>query len=291
MKNGALRVLGAELSRLVTSRATWVGGAFAFLVPLLRIWASSVGERAKRFEAAAEGRDGPVGLESGTGWSMLVDGWRAGLMLITALLLVQSARTIAGDRETGVMRLATTRAASRIGAVLGRALLGPILVVSLVALSGLGAWIGTIFIGGGDFGNLVEFGGELFGPDGVELILTDLRKSLLIASLGLMSIHSFGLLVSSLVRGPVLALAGSFAAIVLWDVFKESVGESNMFVFATHAPTFSDSSPMIEMTKISRGMSDGMVSEFAIRTGLFFPATEAILFVAVACFFVRRMRL
>ncbi|MEL6428628.1 MAG: hypothetical protein AAFZ87_13655 [Planctomycetota bacterium] len=290
MSAGALRVLRAEMVRLATSRTAWVGAAMALIVPILRVGASAVAERARRFEAAAEGRE-IGGLESGTGWAMLVDGWRAGLMLVTALLLVQSARTVAGDRESGVLRLATTRSASRTGAVVGRALMGPILVLGLVALTGLGAWCGAALLGGGDFGNLVEYGDELFGPEGVSLIVEDLQRALLIASLGLMSIHAFGIVVSSIVPGPVVALAVSLAGLVLWDVFKGSVGEANLFVFATHAPTFDDSSPMVEMAKISRGMSDGLVSDLAFRTGLLFPAAEGLLFVALACLAVRRARI
>lgn len=277
MRNGALLVLRAELFRLLTSRAAWAGAAMAFAVPLLRIFASKVAGRST--------------LESGTGWAMLVDGWRAGLMLVTALLLVQSARSIAGDRESGVLRLAVTRSASRTGAVIGRALVGPLLVAGLVLLTGLGAWVGTQFIGGGDFGNLIDSGYELFGEDGVEAVLTDLRSALGIASLGLAAVHAFGLLTSALVPGPLIALAVSLAGLVLWDVFKGVIGSANLFVFATHAPTFSDSSPMVEMAKISRGMSDGIVSEEMVRTGLLFPAAQGILFVALACVAVRNKRL
>ena len=72
----------------------------------------------------------------------------------------------------------------------------------------------------------------------------------------MIAVHGFGLLVSSTSRGPVLALAGSLATILLWDVFKEDLGDARWFVFASHAPTFADGSGMREMASFARGMSD-----------------------------------
>ena len=152
--SGALRVLRAELVRMLGSRAAWIGAALILAVPALRIWAASFAQRAKALQAMGSGET-LTGLSEGTGWAMLVSGWRAGLMLATALLLVQGARCLAGDRETGVLRLAVTRSASRSGAVVGRALLGPILVLGMLLLSGLAAYLATS-VAGGDFGDLIE---------------------------------------------------------------------------------------------------------------------------------------
>ena len=103
-----LRVLQAELVRICASRAAWLGLA---LVALIAPQGAGrvLAQRAKEIEHLTGGGGAP-GLTEGDGWALLVDGWRAGLMLATALLLVQSARALAGDRETGVFRLAVTRA-------------------------------------------------------------------------------------------------------------------------------------------------------------------------------------
>lgn len=289
MRNGALLTLRAELFRVATSLIAWVAAVLTVLVSVLRVWASVVGERIRRAEAAASGRELTSDLESGTAWPMLVDGWRAGLMMATALLLVAGARTVAGDRESGLLRLGVTRSTSRVGAVVGRALVGPVLVAALVTLSGLGAWFGATVIGGGDFGDQMMFGSPLFAAEEVH---DSLVLALVIASLGLVAVHAFGVLVSALIPGPLIAVAVALTSIVLWDVFKDAAGsDAAGFVFATHAPTFADSSPMIEMVKISRGMSDGVISDEVRAKGTFFPAVEAVLFVALACLALRRKRI
>ena len=45
--SGALRVLRAELVRMLGSRAAWIGAALILAVPALRIWAASFAQRAK----------------------------------------------------------------------------------------------------------------------------------------------------------------------------------------------------------------------------------------------------
>ena len=281
--SGALRVLRAEFVRLVTSRVGLVTGLLLIWIPALRVWASIVASRAKDIERAASGSE-QLGLTEGTGWALLVDGWRAGLMLGTALLLVQSARALAGDRETGVLRLAVTRSASRSGAVVGRALLGPVLVILVVGLTGLGAYLATK-MAGADFGDLVEDDFTIFSGDEVR---SELQRALGPVMAGLVAVHAFGLLVSSVSKGPVLALAGSLAAILLWDVFKEDTGEFRFFVFATHAPTFADGSAMKELAGFARGYSDAGLPDAVINMGLVLAPAQALVFVALAALALRK---
>lgn len=281
--SGALRVLRAELARMLGSRAAWLGAAMIVAVPVLRIWAASFAQRAKALQAVGSGET-VAGLSEGTGWAMLVSGWRAGLMLATALLLVQAARSLAGDRETGVLRLAVTRSASRSGAVVGRALMGPLLVVGMMALAGVTSYLAASAVGG-DFGDLVEDDYAIFTADEV---LVELRRALLVASLGLVAVHAFGLLVSSVARGPVLALAGSLALVLVWDVFKDDFGVARWWVFASHAPTFADGSAMFEMVKFANGYSDAGLPEAIVNMGLILPPVEALAFVALAALAIRR---
>ena len=281
--SGSLRVLRAEFLRLITSRTGMLTGLILLWIPAFRVWAAVFASRAKDISRAASGSE-PIGLTEGTGWAFLVDGWRAGLMLGTALLLVQSARALAGDRETGVLRLAVTRSASRSGAVVGRALLGPVLVVLMVALTGLGAYLATRFVGA-DFGDLVEDDFMIFSADEVR---SELIRALGPVVAGLVAIHAFGLLVSSISKGPVLALAGSLAAILLWDVVKGDTGESKFFVFATHAPTFADGSAMKELAGFARGYSDAGLPDAVINMGRTLPPIQALVFVALAALALRK---
>ena len=281
--SGALRVLRAEFVRLITSRTGMATALLLVCIPALRVWAAVLATRAKDIQRAASGSD-QIGLTEGTGWALLVDGWRAGLMLGTALLLVQGARALAGDRETGVLRLAITRSASRSGSVVGRALLGPVLVVLVVALTGLGAYLATK-MAGANFGDLIEDDFTIFSADEVR---SELIRALGPVAAGLMAVHAFGLFVSSVSKGPVLALAGSLAAVLLWDVFKEDFGESRFFVFASHAPTFADGSAMKELAGFARGYSDAGLPEAVINMGRILPPLQALVFVALAALVLRK---
>ena len=252
---GSFRVLRAELVRICASRSAWLGLALVALIPALRVWAAVLAQRAKEIERMAGGGSAP-GLSEGNGWALLVDGWRAGLMLATALLLVQSARALAGDRETGVFRLAVTRSASRSGAVVGRALMGPVVTLVMVLVAG----------GRGE----------------------ELHYALVGALVAMIAVHGFGLLVSSASRGPVLALAGSLATILLWDVFKEDLGDARWFVFASHAPTFADGSGMREMASFARGMSDAGHPEAVHNMGLVLSPAAWVVSVVLACLALRR---
>lgn len=280
--SGAFRVFRAEIARLMTSRVAWLGAFLLVAVTILRIWAAEIAQRAREVEAIASGRE-VIGITSGTGWSMLADGWRAGMALATVLLLVQSARSVAGDRETGVFRLAVTRSASRAGAVVGRALVGPFLTLTMIALSGVSAFAATKLFGG-DFGDLTE-------QDYVFWTALEMRQEFFRALqpifLGMAAMHSFGLFVSSLARGPVLALAGSLALVLVWDVFKEDTGEYQYFVFASHAPTFADSSAMSEMKSFTRGMSDANIPDAVFNMGRVLSPAEAIVLVLLACLVIQ----
>lgn len=284
--SGALRVLWAELLRMAGSRTAWVGMLLVALVPALRVWAAVLAQRAKELERLASG-GGPPGLEEGRGWALLVDGWRAGLMLATALLLVQAARALAGDREHGVLRVAVTRSASRSGAVVGRALMGPILTVAMVLASGAGAFLAARALGG-DFGDLVEDDYTVFSAGEVR---EELHKALIGVFLAMVAVHAFGMFVSSLSRGPVLALAASLATILMWDVFKEDLGDARWYVFASHAPTFADGSAMAEMASFARGMSDAGHPEAIHNMGLTLSPAAALLWVLLACLAMRKRRI
>lgn len=283
--SGTWRVFSAELYRLVRSRVAWVAGAFLFLVPVLRVFAARVVDSSSRLEAARAGRE-LLGLDEGLGWAPLVEGWRAGLALGALLLLIHGARTLAGDRDSGVLRLASTRTASRAALVVGRALLGPILVLLVVAFSGLGAWLAARqwF----DFGPLVEDDYLILS---VSELLGELRLAVLAALPALWAVHTFGLFVSSLARTSTGAVASSVAVFLAFDLFKEALGESRLWVFASYAPSFVDSSAMQSMASVALGYSDAYFAPGLLRMNFILPWPQAILLVLLAAVVSGRRRL
>ncbi len=283
--NGALRVLGAEWGRLVSARTARVSAVLLAAVPMLRVAASVAGSKLEALQQEARGT-AAVGLDGGRAWAPFIDGWRAGLTLGLALLLVHAARSLAGDRESGVLRIAVTRSASRTGALVGRALLGPIMVLLVALLSGLGAFAAASLVG--DLGPLVE---DDFTIATVAELRGELVRSLSVALLGLVSVHAFGLLVSTAARGAVIALAASLATLLLWDVFKASLGDAQWWVFASHAPTFIDGSAMNEMAGVARGYSDKGLADDVFRRGLVLAPVSTVVMLVVSALVLRRRAL
>ena len=217
---GTWRVFRAESFRLIRSRVTQLASLFLVIVPCLHVAAARFVDSAERLKAARGGRK-LLGLEEGRGWAPMVEAWRVGLALGALLLLIHGARAIAGDRDSGVLRLASTRTASRQALAFGRALTGPPLVLAVVALSGLGAWLTTLMWF--DFGPLVEDGYVILEADEVR---RELVRAIASSIPALMAVHAFGLLVSSVSRGATLAVAISVALFLAFDLFKDSLGQN-----------------------------------------------------------------
>lgn len=283
--SGAWRVFRAECYRLLRSRATQLSAAFLFLVPAMHVAAARFVDSAERLDAARRGRE-VLGLEEGRGWAPMVEAWRVGLALGALLLLIHGARTIAGDRDSGVMRLASTRTASRLGLAAGRVGLGPLLVVAVVVMSGLGAWMATGFWF--DFGPLVE--------DGYPIMETDeLRHELVMAIASAMpalwAVHALGLMISAISRGATLAVASSVALFLAFDLFKGSLGQARYWLFATYSPSFIDNSAMQEMVGLAHGYSDAGFPEALMRMSFLLPGPQALLLAGVAAMVLTRRRL
>ena len=243
---GTGRVFRAELARLACVRATWIVAVLLCGTSAARAWIGL------GWSAAGLAGDDPV--TSGAGWAPLVDGWRTGLTLGSAVLLAAAARGLAADREAGVLRLATTRSASRGAIVLGRLLLAPVLVPAVVVLTGAGA-LAVV---------LVADDGTLLGPlveDGYELLLAaelraELGSGLLAVLPPLLAVWALGLAVSALSRSPAVAVTAALALLLAFDLFKEELGDPAAWVFLTHVPTPWDSSAFHELSGFARGFAD-----------------------------------
>lgn len=282
---GTWRVFRAELYRLLRSRATHLTALGLGLVPVLHVVAARSFESAQRLEAARSGRE-LLGLEEGRGWVPMIDAWRVGLALGALLLLIHGARAIAGDRERGVLRLASTRTASRWALAAGRVLLGPFLAVAVTAICGFTAWAtASLWF---EFGDLVEDGDVI-------LEAAELRHELWVA-LGsalpaLWGVHALGLLISALSRGGTLAVATSVALFLAFDLFKASLGLARYWCFATFSPSLLDESAMAEMVGMAHGYSDAGYTQALVRMGFLLPGPQAALLAIAAAVVLSRRRL
>jgi len=276
---GTLLVARAELGRMCRLRSSLILG---FLVALLAALRAFVGIGAATAERG--GADDPI--SSGGGWAPLVDGWSAGLLLGTLFLLTHAARSIAGDRESGVLRLAITRSVSRGGLIWGRLLVSPLLVLLVVLLPGLAAY--AVVALGSDFGPLVEDGYEIFTA---EELGGELRRGVLAILPGLLATYAFGLLVSSFASTATTAVASALGLFLAFDLFKEALGDSHYWVFASHVPTPWDTSAWSELPGVMRGFSDAGFPEALVRVGWAVAFPAALLCAAVACLVLARRRL
>lgn len=267
---GTLRVFRAELVRLLHLRSTWGVGAL--------LAACSAARALLAVAAAAASRQGsPDPVSSGAGWAPLVDGWRVGLVLGVLLILAFAARSLAGDREAGVLRLAVTRSVARPALVWGRLLLSPLLALVVVIITGLAAWLATV--GSLDFGPFVEDGYQLLAAE-------ELRAEVLWGALAvvpaMVATFALGLAVSALARSATGAVAGALGLFLAFDLFKEALGDGRYWVFAAHAPTLADTSAWSELPGVARGFSDaGFPAEF-LDLGLLLPWPEALLLAILA---------
>jgi len=285
--SGTLRVFAAETYRLSRSRATAATAVFLAGVAALRVTGAWIGDRsayaAAVQRALSQDRPLPPLPPVGNAWGPFADGWLAGLTVGTLLLLIASARSLAGDREAGLLRLASTRSASRSALVLGRALHGALLVFALMAVTALGAWAAAAA--------LFEFGP--FVEDGVELVnAADMHAEFLRAAAAtlppLLATWSFGLCVSALMASGTGAVSVALATYLGFDLFKEVLGEGQYWLFAAFNPSFVDRSCLREFAGIARGFSDRGYSASLYQQNMWLPVPEALLLLLLAAWITSR---
>jgi len=287
---GTLRALRAEWYRARHSRVLFASAVFLAAVAALRVVAAWMADQASYAAAVqralSQGRPAPAAPGPGNAWAPFVDGWLAGLTVATLLLLIASARSLAGDRESGLLRVARTRSVSRTGLVLGRALLGGLLVLAALVITGLAAFAaaGALFA----FAPISEGGFVIFTQE-------ELRAELLSAVAAtlppLLATWSFGLCVSALVRGGTGAVSAALAVYLGFDLFKEVLGPRQYWVFAAFNPSFVDKSCLHEMSGIARGLSDAGYTDALYVQNLWLPWPWAAGMLVVACLVMRRRAL
>ncbi len=272
-------VLRAEALRLARLRSTYAALLALGVLSGLRAWLA-VGW------AAAErgGTSDPV--SSGGAWAPLVDGWALGLVLGTLVLLAHAARSIAGDAESGVLRLAVTRSATRSSLVLGRLLLAPLLVAAVVVVTGLSAW--AVAGAAADFGPFVEDGFEIWSAAELR---DEVARAVRAIVPPLLATYALGLFVSCGVRGGALATTLALGLFLAFDPFKTALGEAHYWVFASHVPTLADSSAWAELSGFARGFSDAGFPPELVRAGYEASWPALLAFTVAACALLRRRSL
>ena len=272
---------------MVRSRTAWFALFAVVAIAAIRVFAAHLSDNAAHAQALSQamlaGRELPEAPAAGNAYAPMVEGWLVGLTVGTLLLLVHSARSLAGDRESGILRLASTRSVSRSGLVIGRFGIGVTLVLALVVASGTSAWLtSSLFF---DFGPLVEDGYELISE---HELLEELQRAVLAVIPPLVATYAFGLMISAFGRTAAGSVGFCLATFLGFDLFKDVIGSAQVWVFAFFAPSLVDKSCLHEMAGIAAGYSDSGYTEFVLRMNHVVPWPEALLFLSVACWIVSR---
>jgi len=284
--SGWRAILGAERYRTWRTRSSPLLLLVLFCVPALAVLARYAGEARVRAAAALTGSTAGDAASSGSGWASLVDGWRVGLALGSLLLLVHALRTVSVDRENGLLRMAVVRGVRRRDLVVGRALFACVLIASVFLVTGLGAFAASFRLY--DFGPLVEDGYVLAEAG-------ELRRELWSASAlalpGLVATYAFGLCISSLCRTSAGALVSGLILFLGFDLFKDTLGAGQYWVFAAYTPSLVDGSALGEMSGIARGYSDAGFSAELRSFNLWMPCPQALLLLLISAWSVSRRNL
>lgn len=261
----------------------WLVVCLPVLAALLRL----VGAR---FQSVAMSARGGFGADAGAadnwGYGYWVDSVSTGLILVYILFIGFSAFSLASERDTGVIRHRLIRSLGRWQLLLARFvslnLLALVSVTLMLVLSGLvaRAWW--------DLGPVVEDGFEIIGEQD---ILMEIRLGLKLALLPLPGAIAFGLLVSVLARSATQAVALAVGFVLLWDMFKSSLGDLAHYLFPTFQPALLDQSYLADVARIVRGYSDVLIDERVYLLNLWLPLPQAVALLVLALLLINRRTL
>src|SRR5262245_30541505 len=249
---GTGRAVTAEWYRLTHGPLVFGSALFLAAVAALRVVAARLAQEsayaAEVQRALSQCRAAPPAPGPGNAWPPFVDGWLAGLTVGTLLLLIASARSLAGDREAGLLRVARTRSVSRAGLVLGRALLGVGLVLGTLLVTGVGALLAALWLF--RFGPIMETTHGWAAATGRH---PELLRAVTATLPPLLATWTFGLLVSSCLGSGTGAVSAALATYLGFDLFKEVLGPGQYWIFAAFNPSFVDKSCLKQLSGIARG--------------------------------------
>jgi hypothetical protein len=242
----------------------------------LRIGLGRVREASGELEGALLGQ-GVAESSTATGYGALADGLQTGFTLVYLAFAALAAYWIAADREQGIARQLLVRRVSRGAYVVSKYVLLVTLALGVSTLVGLASWIASASLY--ELGPVVEDGYELIGE---EEIRKEIALAVRLALAPLPAAIALGLLVSVCARTPTGAVSTVLALTVAFDLFKGSLGDASMYVYAHYAPSLADASYLSDVTRLVRGFSDVFVEEGVLRLNALVPWPEALAFLGAA---------
>lgn len=220
------------------------------------------------------------------GYGYWVDGMSTGLILLYLLFIGWAAYGFAFERDQGITRHLTIRRLSRSVIVLAKFISSNVLAMLTVVLLLLITTLLCQWLW--DFGAVIEDGYEIIG---VQDIHHEIRQGLLLALLPLPACIGLGLLFSVCAQSATQAVTMAVGIALLIDLFKGVVGGVAHFIYASFQPSLLDQSYLHDVARIVRGYSDVLIDERQYLFNLWLPLPQALLFVVMALFIVKRRTL
>lgn len=270
--------------------ARTLGTKLVILVPSLLVLVSFL--LTKLGETGAAARDSLLGSSdfdaavNGNAWGHFVDGLDSGMTVLGLLLVAQAAYGFSSDRDTGAIRHLLIRSSSRLAIGLAKLVqLHLIAVISIVLLI-----ITSYFTSGmlWEYGPVVEDGFELIGEAEIQ---REIALGLWLALIPLPAAIALGLLAAVLANNATQAVVSALGLTLALDLFKATLGDYALYLYATFQPSLLDQSYLQEVGRLVRGYSDVLIDERFLQMNTWAPLPALFLFIAVMLIVVNRRQL
>lgn len=270
--------------------ARTLGTKLVILVPSLLVVVSFL--LTKLGETGAAARDSLLGSSdfdaavTGNAWGHFVDGLDSGMTVLGLLLVAQAAYGFSSDRDTGAIRHLLIRSSSRLAIGLAK-----LVQLHLIALISIVLLIVTSYFASGmlwEYGPVVEDGFELIGEAEIQ---REIALGLWLALIPLPAAIALGLLAAVLANNATQAVVSALGLTLALDLFKATLGDYALYLYATFQPSLLDQSYLQEVGRLVRGYSDVLIDERFLQMNTWAPLPALFLFIAVMLIVVNRRQL
>ncbi len=282
--NGLMTALRAESYIALRSAGSRIAVLIPSLVVLAQLLLTRLGEAGEQardalLDSSPFGSDVPAV----TAYGYLVDGLNTGLTVLVLILVVLSAHAFAYDRDTGLLRHLLIRRFSRQTVILAKLLQLHLVAVLALLLLFLTTWFASGWLW--EYGPVVEDGFELIGE---EEIHAEILLGLRLALLPFPAVIAFGMLVSVLTHSTTQAVTTALGINLALDIFKATLGDYAVYLYATFQPALLDQSYLGEVGSLVRGFSDVLIDQQFLQMNTLVPIPQMLILVLLSLWLVRR---
>jgi len=203
--------------------------------------------------------------------------------LLSLLLVGLAAYSVSNERENGSLRHVLIRRGNRVATLLARYvyLLGLALLALACLLLSSYLLSGLLF----EYGPVTEEGFVLIAEDEIR---QEISLGLALALLPLPAAIAFGLLVGVISQSASQALALGLGLTVALDLFKSSIGDWSLYLYARYLPSINDQSYLADVGRLVRGYSDVLVDTQSLSMNQLVPLPSVATFLLIACLVMQR---